>query len=114
MSMWVWVQERRVVSARQSPSWPRQPGLHVWDHGLSHTMLIVFAGFVTASISYNDDRRGGMNLDKYLRVFAIDVVLCDQDGRRIQPLCGEGAARHDCGRIQWTGSISSRYISMTR
>jgi hypothetical protein len=53
-------------------------------------MRLVFAGLVTSSISNNQDGGLGMNLDVYERVFAINVVLGDQDGRRVEPLRGEG------------------------
>jgi hypothetical protein len=55
-------------------------------------MLLLLAGFITASISYDQDRRRGMDLDVYVRVFAVNIVFSDQDGRRVQSLCGEGAA----------------------
>jgi len=55
-----------------------------------HTMRLVFAGLVTSSISNNQDGGLGMNLDVYERVFAINVVLGDQNGRRVEPLRGEG------------------------
>jgi hypothetical protein len=66
-----------------------------WGGKHRHTVRLVFAGIVTASVSNDQDRGVGMDLDVYKRVFAIDVVFGDQDGRRIKPLRGEGAARHD-------------------
>jgi hypothetical protein len=67
----------------------KDPGL---GYQVSHTMLLLLAGFITASISYDQDRRRGMDLDVYVRVFAVNIVFSDQDGRRVQSLCGEGAA----------------------
>lgn len=37
-----------------------------------------------------------MDLDVNVRVFAVSVVLGDEDSRRVEPLCGEGGAGHGC------------------
>jgi hypothetical protein len=85
----------------QSGDWYRlaidekDPGL---GDQVSHTMFLLLACFITTSISYDQDRRRGMNLDVYVRVFAVTIVLRDQDGRRVQLLCGEGAAWHGCDK----------------
>ena len=59
-----------------------------------HTMRLMFAGLVTASVSYDQDRRCRVNLDIYVRVFAVSIIFSDKDGRRVELLCGEGATRH--------------------
>ena len=59
-----------------------------------HTMRLMFAGFVTASVPYDQDRRRRMDLDVDVRVFAVSIIFSDKDGRRVELLCGEGATRH--------------------
>jgi uncharacterized membrane protein YhdT len=78
--------ERRLVSARH-----HQAELEIVNAVL-HTMRLVFNWLVTASVSNDQDGGLGMNLDVYERVFAVNVVLGDQDGRRVEPLRGEGTA----------------------
>jgi len=55
-------------------------------------MRLVLTGLVTASIAYDQDRRRGVDLDVYVRMLAVSVVFRDQNGRRVEPLRGEGAA----------------------
>ena len=68
--------ERRLASARH-----RHKGSGIREQGSnnSHTVRLVFAGLVTASVSDDQDRGIGMDLDVYERVFAVDVVFRDQD-----------------------------------
>ena len=83
--------ERRLASARH-----RHKGSGIREQGSSnrHTVRLVFAGLVTASVSYDQDRRCRVNLDIYVRVFAVSIIFSDKDGRRVELLCGEGATRH--------------------
>ena len=55
-----------------------------------HTMRLMFAGFVTASVPYDQDRRRRMDLDVDVRVFAVSIIFSDKDGRRVELLCDVG------------------------
>jgi hypothetical protein len=80
--------ERSLVSGRY-----RQAELEVVKT-VFHTMRLMFAGLVTASVPYDQDRRLRMDLDIDIRVFAVSIIFSDKDGRRVELLCGEGATRH--------------------
>jgi hypothetical protein len=55
-------------------------------------MRLMLAGFIAASVSYNQNRRRRMDLDIYVRVLAISIVLGNQDSRRVEFLRRERAA----------------------
>jgi hypothetical protein len=80
--------ERSLVSGRY-----RQAELE-FVKTVFHTMRLMFAGLVTASVPYDQDRRLRMDLDIDIRVFAVSIIFSDKDGRRVELLCGEGATRH--------------------
>lgn len=61
-------------------------------------MFLMLASLVTSGVTYNQNRHLGMDLDIDVRVFAVGVVLGDQNSRRVELLCGERAAWHVCGR----------------
>jgi hypothetical protein len=80
--------ERSLVSGRY-----RQAELE-FVKTVFHTMRLMFAGLVTASVPYDQGRRLRMDLDIDIRVFAVSIIFSDKDGRRVELLCGEGATRH--------------------